>query len=278
MLRAMRQKILLALSFAVVSCAKSGTVAECAPPEHWEGECQLTSITKVEDREFPIPHVVLEAIYRPQPNARSPNLTPPELAERTLVKSHLELALYDYLEAHPRVPCSVQAPTGGACTPAQVKLALAPFDPAAAESTAAAPPVTGCAQIEATGSQDTVRETQGVTPLVVTQRVAFAASSAELPPDADALTAEVAALLRANPTIECLGVVGQIASGESPALAEKRANVVKDLLAAHGVDASRLLTIGATAKVFGEGSRPAEPDPADRRVSFTVLLQRSASP
>ena len=72
--------------------------------------------------------------------------------------------------------------------------------------------------------------------------------------------------------------MGQIASGESPGLAEQRAKNVRDLLGAHGVALTRLLTIGATAKVFGQGSRPAEPDPADRRVSFSVLLERAASP
>ena len=83
--------------------------------------------------------------------------------------------------------------------------------------------------------------------------------------------------ITSKPSIECLGIVGQIASGESPGLAEQRAKAVRDLLGAHGVPLDRLLTIGATAKVFGNGSRPAEPDPADRRVGFSVLLERPAS-
>jgi outer membrane protein OmpA-like peptidoglycan-associated protein len=267
-----------ALSFVIclstlLGCAKSQTVAECAP-EPWEGECQLASITKVEDKEFPIPHVVMEAVYRPVANARFPTYTPGALAERTLVKSQYELPLYDYLEAHPRVACAAQAPAGGACVAPKVTIALAPFNPETAAQVAAAPPVTGCAQIEATGSQDAVRQSQAAK-TVVAQKIAFAENSSELPPDANDLTGQVAELLRAQPSIECLGIVGQIASGETPALAEQRAKAVRDLLGAHGVSLGRLLTIGATAKVFGQGSRPAEADPADRRVSFSVLLERA---
>jgi outer membrane protein OmpA-like peptidoglycan-associated protein len=215
-------------------------------------------------------------VYRPLQNAQSPTYTPAALAERTLVKAELELALYDYLEAHPRVACSAQAPSGQ-CVAPQVKIALTPFDAEAAARTSPAPPVTGCAQIEATSSQDAVRQGQA-TKTLVNQRIAFAESSAHLPPDADALAGQVAGLLRAQPNIECLGIVGQIANGEPPGLAEQRAKAVRDLLGAHGVPLARLLTIGATAKVFGQGSRPGEADPADRRVSFTVLLERSAPP
>ncbi len=260
---------------ALVSCAKSQTAGQCAP-ERWEGECQLISVTKVEDKEFPIPHVVMEAVYQPVANSAHPSFTPGALAERTMAKSQYELALYDYLEAHPRVACSARAPAG-ACVAPQLSIALAPFDAEKAERASALPPATGCAQIEATSSQDAVRATQQAS-TVVPERIAFAEHSAELPPDADTLTGQVAKLLQDKAGIECLGVVGQIASGESPALAEQRAKAVRDLLAAHGVPLSRLLTIGATAKVFGSGSRPAEPDPNDRRVSFSVLLERTSPP
>jgi outer membrane protein OmpA-like peptidoglycan-associated protein len=265
-------RIAICLAF-LVSCAKSQTTSHCAE-ERWEGECQLMSVTKVEDKEFPVPHVVMEAVYKPVPNAAYPSFTPGALAERTLVKSQYELSLYDYLEGHPRVACRATAPASGACVAPKLSIALAPFDAEAAASANAAPPVTGCAQIESSSSQDGVRAAQAAS-TVVPQRLAFAEGSAELPPDADALTGEVAKLLREKTTIECLGVVGQIASGESPALAEQRAKAVRDLLGAHGVPLTRLLTIGVTAKVFGNGSRPDVADPADRRVSFSVLLERA---
>lgn len=262
---------------AVAGCASgSSTTARCAP-ERWEGECQLASVTKVEDAEFPVPHVVMEAVYRPIANANYPGFTPGAIAERTMARAQYELALYDYLEAHPRVACRAEAPPNSACVSPKVALGLPPFDPQAAERTAAAPPITGCAQIEATSTQDKLQGGQ-TTQTFVPQRISFAENSAQLPPDADALTGEIASLLRAKPSIECLGIVGQIAAGETPALAEQRAKAVRALLGAHGVPLARLLTIGATAKVFGTGSRPAEADPADRRVGFSVLLERAPSP
>jgi outer membrane protein OmpA-like peptidoglycan-associated protein len=262
--------------WTLANCTKQQSAGKC-PPESWQGECQLASITKVADKEFPIPHVVLEAVYRPIQNPSYPTYTPGALAQQSMVKSQYELALYDYLEAHPRVPCAAQPPPNGACSAPQVAISLPAFDPEAAARANPAPPVTGCAQIEATSAQDQVRQGQQ-TFTVVSQRITFPESSAQLPPDADALAGEVAKLLAAKPAIECLGIVGQIAQGESPALAEQRAKAVRDLLGAHGVSSTRLLTIGATARVFGQGARPGEADPTERRVSFSVLLERSPTP
>lgn len=264
-------------AFALVAgCASSQSANRCAP-EVWEGECQLASVTKVEDAEFPTPHVVLEAVYRPLPDARYPGYTPGALAQRSWAKAQHELLLYDFLEAHPRVACRTEAPPSSACVAPKVALSLPPFDPDAMADKSAAPAVTGCAKIEATSTQDKLQG-QEQTQTFIAQRLAFAENSAELPPGADALTGEVAKVLSDHPNIECLGIVGQIASGEPPALAEQRAKAVRDLLGAHGVAMSRLLTIGATAKVFGNGSRPADPDPNDRRVSFSVLLEKRPAP
>ena len=273
----MRNAWLLATCIAaVMGCANGPSANRCAP-ERWEGECQLVSITKVEDAEFPIPHVVMEAVYRPIANVEYPDYLPGALAERTLVKAQYELLLYDYIEGHPRVACRAEAPQSGACVSPKVAIFLAPFEAEAAARQSPAPAITGCAQIEATSTQDKLRGGQQ-TQTFIGQRLAFAENSSQLPPDADALTGEVAKLLSAKPGIECLGVVGQIASGEAPALAERRANAVRDLLGAHGIALTRLLTIGATAKVFGNGSPPAEADPADRRVGFSVLLEHAPAP
>jgi outer membrane protein OmpA-like peptidoglycan-associated protein len=258
---------------SVVSCAcASGPSASRCQPETWEGECQLASITKVQDAEFPTPHVVLEALYKPVPNDRHAGYTPGALSKKTWAKAQHELLLYDYLEAHPRVACRTESPAGAACVAPPVALSLAEFDAQAAAHSAAAPPVTGCAQIEATSTQDKLRGGQQ-TQTFVSQRLHFAVNSAELPPEAESVTAEVAKLLETNRRIECLGVVGQISMGEPPALAETRAKAVRDLLGAHGVDQARLLTVGVTAKVFGTGARPEEGDPADRKVGFSVLLE-----
>jgi outer membrane protein OmpA-like peptidoglycan-associated protein len=272
----MRIPLSFVLAIFASACASGPSASQCRA-EVWEGECQLASITKVEDAEFPTPHVVLEATYRPLPNAAHSDYTPGAIGKRSWVKAQHELLLYDYLEAHPRVPCRTEAPAAGACVAPSVTVGLADFDARAAAESAAAPPVKGCAQIEATSTQDKLQGGQ-TTRTFVSQRLRFALNSAELPPDADGITGEVARLLASNPAIECLGVVGQISIGEPPALAEIRAKAVRDLLAAHGVDPSRLLTVGVTAKVFGTGSRPEDGDPADRKVGFSVLLEAASKP
>jgi outer membrane protein OmpA-like peptidoglycan-associated protein len=273
----MRKAWFSAVFILVAATGCAGQTASRCEPKTWEGECQLASVTKVEDREFPTPYVVMEAVYQPVANANYPRYTPAALVERTGAKAEYELPLYDYLEAHPRVACRADAPQNDACVAPKIAISLPPFDPATAARASSAPTVTGCAQIEATSTQDKLRGGQK-TQTFVSQRVRFAENSSELPPDAEALTGEVAQLMRDKPSIECLGIVGQIASGEAPGLAEQRAKAVRDLLGSHGVSPSRLLTIGATAKVFGNGSRPAEPDPADRRVGFSVLLEHAPSP
>src|SRR3954466_14539247 len=106
----MRKAWLLTMyAAAVVGCANNESAPRCTT-QRWEGECQLASVTKVEDAEFPIPHVVMEAVYRPVTNAQYPQYTPAVLVERTMAKAQHELALYDYLEAHPRVACRAEAP------------------------------------------------------------------------------------------------------------------------------------------------------------------------
>ncbi len=261
----------------IINCASGGGegVSRCST-QSWQGECELVSVTKVEDREFPIPYVVMEAVYRPIADPNHPTVTPGAIAVRSDARGEFELPLYDYLEAHPRVACRTEEGQNGACASGKIAVSLAPFDPTTVKANGPAP-ITGCAQIEATSAQDKLQGGQK-TRTFVAQRIAFASNSSELPPTADALAAEVATVLREKPGIECLGIVGQIASGEAPGLAEQRAKAVRDLLGAHGVSLTRLLTIGATAKVFGNGSRPADAAPADRRVGFSVLLEHAPPP
>ncbi|RYZ04384.1 MAG: hypothetical protein EOO73_24235 [Myxococcales bacterium] len=73
--------------------------------------------------------------------------------------------------------------------------------------------------------------------------------------------------------------MGAIAAGEPSGLAEQPAKNVHDLLGAHGASPARLLIIGPTAKVFGNGSQPAEPDPAQRQPSFcmTCIASRTCN-
>ncbi len=82
-----------------------------------------------------------------------------------------------------------------------------------------------------------------------------------------------------DPSLECLGVIGQTTPGEPISLAEARARAVKQLLVSLGVDSRRLQTIAANASVSSAGLKAAPTiDPENRRVSLRVLLQTSTKP
>jgi outer membrane protein OmpA-like peptidoglycan-associated protein len=83
----------------------------------------------------------------------------------------------------------------------------------------------------------------------------------------------VAKRLAADPSVECVGLVGQITNGEPPALAEQRARAVRGLLVSLGVDKSRLTTIAVTESVYGAAAKPQAAEANNRRVSLSVLLK-----
>ena len=134
-----------------------------------------------------------------------------------------------------------------------------------------APRVSGCAAIDAASEQDRLAKRAEVE--VISERFAFAEGSSALSPDATKAANAVAERMASEPSLECLGVVGQISPGESPSLAEARARAVKQLLIALGVEAKRLQTIAATANVFGPGAKAQAEEPESRRVSLSVLLK-----
>jgi len=237
----------------------------------------LRSLIKVEDRALPIPYVVYEAIYTPQPNTAYPNYTPAETRMRFGAPGQYEFSLYDHLKAQSSVSC--QLPTAqGTCIPENVVASVVPFDQEHAASTATpAPRATGCAAIEATSEQDRLKDAHAQAPSMP-ERFQFDADSSSLSPDATDAANKVAKRLLADPSLECLAVVGQITNGESPSLAEARAHAIKELLISMGVERSRLLTIAVTANVYGSGSKPQDPEPKDRRVSLSILLQTHATP
>jgi outer membrane protein OmpA-like peptidoglycan-associated protein len=266
----------LAFFSALCAAACSRQMGQGACHEAWSGQCELVSVTKVADKELPIPHVIYESLYRPIHDPHF-GFTPAPATRRSMAKSAYEVALVDHLHAQQRIACSLPPGSRPGCAGRDLELTLAEFDSSAPDEAAQAASPSGCAQIESSSEQDRVRLTQQ-THSVVPQRIFFAQDSADLPPDAAVAAAEVARLLNDKPTIECLGVVGQIAAGESPGLAERRARAIRDLLTQQGIESARLLTIAVTARVFGAGSKPGEADANDRRVAFSVLLERSAAP
>jgi outer membrane protein OmpA-like peptidoglycan-associated protein len=262
--------------FGVLLCGASAGCAgqtaarsDCAT-QAWSGTCNLRSLTKVEDRELPIPYVVYEAIYTPQANTQFPNYTPAEARQRFGAPGQYEFALQDHLKAQASVTC--QSPVAqGSCVPEGIVANVTPFNPDTAQ-VAAAPHATGCAAIEAASEQDRLDRSRS-TVVVLPERFAFANDSSALSPEATATATAIAKQMQADPSLECIGVVGQTAPGESPSMAEARAHGVKELLVSLGVDRSRLLTIAMTASVYGAGVSPEDAHEDTRRVMLKVLLK-----
>jgi outer membrane protein OmpA-like peptidoglycan-associated protein len=267
-------KGVLALLVGAGCAGQSAARADCATSA-WSGSCTLRALTKVEDRDLPMPYVVYEAIYTPQPNPQHAQYTPAEVRLRFGAPGQYEFALQDHLKAQSTVSC--QSPVAqGSCIPEGIVANVLPFD---AEHAAVAPPThaSGCAAIEAASEQDRVNQSRNAT-VVMPERFVFDVDSAALSPEATTTASGVAKQLQADPTLECVGLVGQITPGESASLAEARAHAVKELLVSMGVARGRLLTIAVTANVFGPGAKVQDAEPNKRRVSLSVLLKTAPAP
>lgn len=257
----------------LAACSKSKGTTSCVT-EQWSGQCSLVELTKVEDRELPVPHVVYEARYRPVPNASAPNYAPPETTRRFWVASQYELDLRDHLRQNQLVSCALPPVPAGSCADERVMVNVPEFDVALAEQRQRAPKVEGCAKIETASEQDRLALGQRAKHRI-TETMSFEANSAELSPEAQESVRAVAERLKSTPEIECVGVVGQVTTGEPMTLAAERARNVRDLLVSLGVPRERLLTTIATTSVFGPGAKPAEADPTHRKVGLSVLLEKA---
>jgi len=223
---------------------------------------------------MPMPYVVYEAIYTPQTNAEYPQFTPSDVRVRFGAPALHEFALLAHVKRQEQVAC--RAPIAqSSCLPEQVTADVLPFDVEKAPA-ADAPSIVGCAAIDAASEQDRLARTR-TEGSPIAERFTFGEGSAALSPDATNTARDVAQRLSADPSLECLGLVGQTTPGEPLSLAEARARAVKQLLISLGVDSRRLLTIAAHASVAASGqkSQPAI-DPESRRVSLRVLLQTTA--
>jgi outer membrane protein OmpA-like peptidoglycan-associated protein len=259
-----------------LSAACAGTTRKSCPSEAWAGKCSLRDLTKVEEREMPMPYVVYEAIYTPLANAEYPQFTPADVRLRFGTPAVHEFALVDHLKAQAIVACR-SAAAQVSCLPEEVTADVVAFDPARA-APAAAPSVVGCAAIDSASEQDRLARTRSeASP--IGEHFTFGAGSSALSPDATSSARDVAKRMADDPSLECLGLVGQTTPGEPISLSEARARAVKQLLISLGVDSRRLLTIAANASVSSAGPRSAPTvDPESRRVSLRVLLQTSAKP
>jgi len=237
----------------------------------WSGNCALVSVAKVRESEFPLPNVVLEGIYRPQPVAGTPVLLPGDARREFGALDKYEGALDAHLRSYPLVRCYVNPPPPGQCQPGQMVVEVPEFDPSRAQADTPDSGPRGCAQIEAASAQDRVTAHQ-TSSTVISERFQFAENSAELEPEANAQLDSLAQRLRQAPNLQCVGVVGAWVRGESTAVAFAPARAVRDQLARRGVESERMVTLTVDPPPVGVSGTPEPPKPADRKVSISVLL------
>ncbi len=251
-----------------VGCASGQT--ECHPAT-WSGTCQLIQTTKIRESEFPLPNVTLEAVYRPQPPPGGPTLVPGDARREFSALSKFEEALRAYIEAHPTAQCYINPPAPGQCNPGPMVVEVPDFDASQAQATSPDSGPKGCAQIEAASAQDKLHQNRSGA-RVIEQRFEFAENSAEPSSAAASDLDALATLLKQTPSLQCVAVVGAWVRGESVAVAFARARAIREQLIGRGVPAERMLALTVDPTTVGVAGVPEAPNPRDRRVTISVLL------
>ncbi|HWA78074.1 MAG TPA: hypothetical protein VG937_37320 [Polyangiaceae bacterium] len=261
------------LALLLSGCASGQGECHSTP---WSGTCQLVQVTKIRESEFPLPNVVLEGIYRPQPGAGQ-TLVPADARKEFGALTKFEDALHAHLNANGTVRCYVNPPPPGQCQPGPMVVEVPEFDAAHAQASTAETGPQGCAQIESSSSQDKITQNKSAS-VTIEQRFEFTENSAELSssagPDLDAL----AARLKQERGLSCVGVVGGWVRGETVAIAFARARAVREQLIQRGVGPERMLALTVDPPMVGASGVPDPVNPKDRRVSISVLLNFAANP
>lgn len=258
-----------AVAVAGLAFACGGPSTGPCPLQNWSGVCDLTNFTRVRDVEFPVPHSVYEAIYTPVVNSDSPNYSPPAIRMEIQALSKHELALQQHMQAYRRIACQQTIRDGCAYNPPVA--AFPEFDPNRyAQATPTGPE--GCEKVEGQASASIGQRRSETLP----EHFQFVHNSTAVDATMSATAQTVAQRLVADPSIECVGVVGQSAAGESPGVSELRAQAIKRLLAQAGVQPKRMMTVSTTTPLYGANNEREAPKSEDQRVNITIILRASA--
>src|SRR5688572_5854350 len=260
---------LLTAAFSGCAGARQGSMR--CPYAGWSGSCTLKSLNRTRQVEFPQPHAVFEAVYTAVQDPNSPN-SPPDTREEFKILSKHELEWRDHMMKNGTVGCRVEQSGDGSCTNLKVALALPPFMPSGTGDVAAAPQQSGCAKLESGDPSGAAPPTPAQPSNFQPNEFFFEQNVADVNQALIQQVNEAASYLRANPNIECVGVVGQITYGESPALANQRAVTIKNLLQGAGIEEGRITTFTATVRVYGSGGAVPAADPKERKVALRVML------
>lgn len=253
---------LVALPLASAACSSAPRAAggNCHY-ESWRGRCKLTAVRTVRriDR-FPQSYAVVQAAY--QPLVVEGLSSPPTFTTETFAPAENELDLTDHLRKYPEVECAVDSPVADPCAP-KMRAAVPEFVASAVQADTG--PV-GCAKIERSDNPQVPASASLPGPFQFDD-----GSSAETP-DVVKVADDAARAIRENPKIECVAIKGQSAPGEPFVLASERAQTVRRLLEARGIDHARVTVFEATAPAY-TASPDEQPVLAEhRRVHLSVVV------
>jgi len=255
-------------------CASGSS--ECRPST-WSGSCRLLQVSKIRESEFPLPNVVLEGVYRPQPQAGGTNLLPADARREFGALAKYEEALRAHIDAHSQVRCYVNPPPPGQCQPGAMVVDVPEFDTTRAQASTSDSGPKGCAQIEASSSQDKITQNRAPTALI-NEQFEFAENSSELSSTAGPALDALAVRLKQAPSLQCVGVVGAWVRGETIAVAFARSRAVREQLIQRGIAPERLIALTVDPNMVGASGTPEPVDPKARRVTLSVLLELAPSP
>jgi outer membrane protein OmpA-like peptidoglycan-associated protein len=235
--------------------------------DSWRGTCALRGVrtAKLVER-FPQSYVVVEATY--EPVSKGGEFSPPPFRKEVLAPAEFEADLTEHLKKQDNVQCAVDNPVGDPCAPkmvASIQQYIPPSRPAAPTG-----PV-GCAKIERSNGVE-------VPPSVTLPGpFQFDANSSVETDAMRQLADDAARKIQQDPRIECVAIKGQSAPGESFTLANDRAQTVKKLLEAKGIDKTRVTVFEATAPTYtaSPDDQPAPPE-KQRRVHLAVVVYGQA--
>jgi outer membrane protein OmpA-like peptidoglycan-associated protein len=250
---------------AAAGCAGPSASGGCHY-ETWQGQCTLTAVrtTRTVER-FPKSYVEVEALY--EPKGTEGVFAPPPFRKTFLAPAENEFDLTEHLHKYPVVACAVQNPIGDPCAPTMAANVPEFIPPATSVATG---PV-GCAKIEHQGSAADV-------PASVTMPGPFQFDEGSAMDSADIkkLADDAAAVLKSNSRIECVAIKGTSAPGENFALANARAQTVRQLLEERGVDHSRVTVFESSAPAYTAAPDDQPVLSEQRRVRLSVVVYGAA--
>lgn len=251
-----------ALMSALASCNGPGAGGGCHY-ESWSGTCTLRGVQteKIVER-FPQSFVVVAATY--EPLSKAGEFSPPPFTKRVMAPAEDEVDLTEFMKKQTAVPCSVANPAGDACAP-KMDIQVAEYVPPQTPVTPNGP--VGCAKIEREGDALSTPA-----PVKLPGPFQFDADSSAETPDIKSLADAAAQMILRDPKIECVAIKGQSAPGEPFPLANERAQTIRHLLEARGIDHTKVIVFEATAPTY-TGSPDEQLNIAEhRRVHLSVVV------